>query len=217
MIREFLYREDEVCLLVRREDSFPVATVGNTQELFGITDEAFSRDDTELFRAMKEPEKGYAFFRKYGVWDGKTPLSAEIEMKNGKMTTLTAVRCHDDNFDIFLFKDITDEYKKEQEYEEKLKNTEEESHFKTSFLFRMSHEIRTPMNGITGMLELAKRKTEENHPARQYLDKVVDGNIFSVRFIKTRYGYMLGLIKKNAKKFKKKRYKSWGLKSPLYS
>ena len=32
----------------------------------------------------------------------------------------------------------------------------------------------------------------------------VDGNIFSVRFIKTRYGYMLGLIKKNAKKFKKK-------------
>lgn len=98
MIREFLYREDEVCLLVRREDSFPVATVGNTEGLFGITDEAFSRDDTELFRAMKEPEKGYAFFRKYGVWDGKTPLSAEIEMKNGKMTTLTAVRCHDDNF-----------------------------------------------------------------------------------------------------------------------
>ena len=35
----------------------------------------------------------------------------------------------------------------------------------------MSHEIRTPMNGITGMLELAKRKTEEDHPARQYLDK----------------------------------------------
>ena len=98
MIREFLYREDEVCLLVRREDSFPVATVGNTEGLFGITDEAFSRDDTELFRAMKEPEKGYAFFRKYGVWDGKTPLSAEIEMKNVKMTTLTAVRCHDDNF-----------------------------------------------------------------------------------------------------------------------
>ena len=88
MIREFLYREDEVCLLVRREDSFPVATVGNTEGLFGITDEAFSRDDTELFRAMKEPEKGYAFFRKYGVWDGKTLLSAEIEMKNGKMTTI---------------------------------------------------------------------------------------------------------------------------------
>ena len=171
MIREFLYREDEVCLLVRREDSFPVATVGNTEGLFGITDEAFSRDDTELFRAMKEPEKGYAFFRKYGEWDGKSPLSAEIEMKNGKMTTLTAVRCHDDNFDIFLFKDITDEYKKEQEYEEKLKNTEEESSFKTSFLFRMSHEIRTPMNGIIGMLELAKRKMEKDHPARQYLDK----------------------------------------------
>ena len=61
MIREFFYREDEVCLLVRRKDSFPVATVGNTEGLFGITDEAFSRDDTELFRAMKEPEKGYAF------------------------------------------------------------------------------------------------------------------------------------------------------------
>lgn len=49
------------------------------------------------------------------------------------------------------------------------RKAEEANRTKSEFLSNMSHEIRTPMNGIAGMIELAKRKTEEQE-VREYLE-----------------------------------------------
>ena len=174
MFRELAYREDEVCVLMRRSDSFQVAAVGDIESLIGISLEKFRRDASSFANETHDPAEGEEFLHDYAAWDGAAPLTRDLQMKNGKWIRVSTVRCHDDAHNLIVFSDITEMKKKEAAYEERLSAAEAQSQFKTSFLFRMSHEIRTPMNGITGMLTLAKEKLTPEHPAMQYLEKADD-------------------------------------------
>ena len=49
---------------------------------------------------------------------------------------------------------------------------EEANSAKSDFLSRMSHDIRTPINGIKGMIEIAKRNTDDKERVQQCLEKM---------------------------------------------
>lgn len=171
MMREFSRQEDEVCLAVRRSDLLPVKAVGNLEGLLGITLQRLQEDMASLQSHMKHREEGIKFWNAYREWDGEKPLNTQLEMGNGEWLEVAVHRSDDLEMDLLLFRRITEEHRREEEYLRQLRHAEEASQFKTSFLFRMSHEIRTPMNGITGMLKLAEDKLSEDHPAMQYLEK----------------------------------------------
>ena len=171
MMREFSRQEDEVCLAVRRSDLLPVKAVGNLEGLLGVTLQRLQEDMASLQSHMKHREEGIKFWNAYREWDGEKPLNTQLEMGNGEWLEVSVHRSDDLEMDLLLFRRITEEHRREEEYLRQLRHAEEASQFKTSFLFRMSHEIRTPMNGITGMLKLAEDKLSEDHPAMQYLEK----------------------------------------------
>ena len=72
---------------------------------------------------------------------------------------------------MLVFRNVTEQKKKEMEYQKMLRATAEEAKranaAKTDFLRRMSHDIRTPINGIRGMVNIGRTcegdvaKTEE--------------------------------------------------------
>ena len=171
MMRELSRQEDEVCLAVRRSDLLPVKVVGNLEGLLGVTLQRLQEDMASLQSHMKHREEGIKFWNAYREWDGEKPLNTQLEMGNGEWLEVAVHRSDDLEMDLLLFRRITEEHRREEEYLRQLRHAEEASQFKTSFLFRMSHEIRTPMNGITGMLKLAEDKLSEDHPAMQYLEK----------------------------------------------
>ncbi len=171
MMRELSRQEDEVCLAVRRSDLLPVKAVGNLEGLLGVTLQRLQEDMASLQSHMKHREEGIKFWNAYREWDGEKPLNTQLEMGNGEWLEVAVHRSDDLEMDLLLFRRITEEHRREEEYLRQLRHAEEASQFKTSFLFRMSHEIRTPMNGITGMLKLAEDKLSEDHPAMQYLEK----------------------------------------------
>lgn len=72
---------------------------------------------------------------------------------------MTIFRTEDDNYEILSLENITRYHGIVEAYEDRVKEIEAGSDYKTTFLSRMSHEIRTPMNGIIGMLTLAKGKS----------------------------------------------------------
>ena len=94
-----------------------------------------------------------------------------VKWNTGKWMLLGFRRTEDEVYDLMSVYEVTQLHEKILQYEECLDAAEEESQYKTSFLYRMSHEIRTPMNGIMGMLRLAKEKMEPQAAAMQYLDK----------------------------------------------
>ena len=171
MMRELSRQEDEVCLAVRRSDLLPVKAVGNLEGLLGVTLQRLQEDMASLQSHMKHREEGIKFWNAYREWDGEKPLNTQLEMGNGEWLEVAVHRSDDLEMDLLLFRRITEEHRREEEYLRQLRHAEEASQFKTSFLFRMSHEIRTPMYGITGMLKLAEDKLSEDHPAMQYLEK----------------------------------------------
>ena len=171
MMRELSRQEDEVCLAGRRSALLPVKAVGNLEGLLGITLQRLQEDMASLQSHMKHREEGIKFWNAYREWDGEKPLNTQLEMGNGEWLEVAVHRSDDLEMDLLLFRRITEEHRREEEYLRQLRHAEEASQFKTSFLFRMSHEIRTPMNGITGMLKLAEDKLSEDHPAMQYLEK----------------------------------------------
>jgi len=79
--------------------------------------------------------------------------------KNGQIfpveILLTSTKDFDgENIIHTVWRDISDQKKKEKEIIEAKEEAEKADKFKTAFLANMSHEIRTPMNGILGFTEL---------------------------------------------------------------
>lgn len=122
-----------------------------------------------MLGCAKNHDDEAAFWKKYEAFDGGEPFEFQFETKDGLWLFLTAEQSRDKTTNLLIFRNITEEHKREEQYKRRLDDAEKASQFKTSFLFRMSHEIRTPMNGITGMIKLAKDCLPENHPAMQYL------------------------------------------------
>lgn len=64
-----------------------------------------------------------------------------------------------------------------------LKQAEEGSRAKTSFLFNMSHDLRTLMNAIIGFAELMKRHWHERTLAENYLYKLEEASSYLLEII----------------------------------
>ncbi len=182
LLEELAVQKNEICLVMDRAQLLPVYAEGDPAAMLGVTLAQLQEDITRLLSQLKDPEAGSRFWADYRRWDGKSDLSADLEMPDGQWVQVSVQRCHAPGYDLFIFRRVTAQRQKEAAYEERLRQAEEASQFKTSFLFRMSHEIRTPMNGITGMLTLAESKLEPDHPAMQYLDRAdeLTGHLLSL-------------------------------------
>ena len=171
MLSELYRQEEQVCLVLRRSDRMPLQAIGNLEGLLGVTLDRLRETMDALFSGLDRPVDGADFWRKYENWGGLRDLCREMKMSSGQWLRLTVRRTADGMEDLLIFRRITQERQRDEEYEARLRQAEEASQFKTSFLFRVSHEIRTPMNGITGMLTLIRSKLSPDHPAVQYVDR----------------------------------------------
>ena len=61
-------------------------------------------------------------------------------------------------------------------YAQALKQAEEGSRAKSSFLFAMSHDLRTPMNAIIGLTTLAVSNIDNKEKVRDYLGKILSSS-----------------------------------------
>ena len=170
-LNEYNHQKEEICVLLRRKDMYPLYVLGDFKGMLGITLEQLQEDIGRLSRLMKDASEGRHFRKQYNEWDGTGDFTFEFELAGGEWIRTIIRRSDDLSYDLIRFINYTKFHQLAKEYEQRLSVVEEESHSKTSFLSRMSHEIRTPMNGIIGMLTLAEGKLHADHPAMQYLAK----------------------------------------------
>lgn len=83
---------------------------------------------------------------------------------------------------ILLFRNVTEEKKKEFAYQEQLRKSMEQekraNSAKTDFLRRMSHDIRTPINGIRGMVEISRHYIGNEEKQEDCRNKIMDASGF---------------------------------------
>lgn len=171
----------EVHLLVRRVDKYPVFAAGNLQELLQLTLEQL-RSDIERLGQTADKIDRREILRQISQWDGAQPFVAQYQLSNSeRWLELQITRCGE--HDLYHFRDITAQKQQFATLEEKLLEAEHESKSKTTFLSRMSHEIRTPMNGIIGILTLAQNQLEPGSAIRPYLDKMENLSQFLLSLI----------------------------------
>lgn len=163
--------KDEACVMMRREDLLPVYVTDSFYDMLGLNLRMLQEDIRNIGLNMADPEDEKRIWKHYQQWDGKKVLVESVKWNTGKWMLLGFRRTEDEVYDLMSVYEVTQLHEKILQYEERLDAAEEESHSKTSFLYRMSHEIRTPMNGIMGMLRLAKEKMEPQAASMQYLDK----------------------------------------------
>ena len=171
MLRELNTSAEEVQILFRRKDMMPIYVVGDIEGMLGVTADDLQNDIACLLPQMADKATGRDFWKAYGAWDGMERLEDELNLKNGQWVYVTMRRSRSGEFDVATLHRSTEMHTQIARYEEALREAEEASRSKTTFLSRMSHEIRTPMNGIIGMLTLAKSRLTPDHPAMQYLTK----------------------------------------------
>ena len=171
LIRAMNENPDEVQLLVRRNDMLPMYAVGDLEALLGVSLADLQQDLVCLLPQLADPAAGRGLWKAYQNWDGIQLLSDELHLKNGEWVYVTIRRGKTETEDTVTLRRATKLHEQIAHYEDSLRDAEEASQSKTTFLSRMSHEIRTPMNGIIGMLTLAKGRLTPDHPAMQYLTK----------------------------------------------
>lgn len=161
----------EVHIVIRRKDLYPVFCSKNIEGILNLRAERF-QGDVELIKNIAD-EADYERFKKmYYSWDGAAALKYRFNRINSEQCfKIEIVRSEDEKYDFITVSDVTDSKKYENSLEAKIKELEEESSLKTSFLSRMSHEIRTPMNGIIGMISLCKKQIENKEAVLGYIDK----------------------------------------------
>lgn len=83
---------------------------------------------------------------------------------------------------MLVFRNVTEQKKREMEYQEQLRNTAEEAKranaAKTDFLRRMSHDIRTPINGIRGMANIGRENMQNTERLEECFDKIMGASDF---------------------------------------
>ena len=160
---------EECFLLVRRADTMPVYAIGNLQGLLNTDLEELKADITRLDNSL-DPAYG-SIWKAYRDWDREKRLNLDVRCRNGVCLYCNVEACVDTDYDLLRLRNVSDLQQDRDQYESRLAEAENASQSKTTFLSRMSHEIRTPMNGIIGMLSLAEKKLEPEHPAMEYLHR----------------------------------------------
>lgn len=175
--------QQEVHILMRREDFCPIFITDNFENILHIDKERF-RGDVEALNRVMERKTWKEFWSLYEDWDGNSVFNTEFRVDGREQwLELSVSRLGDQKHDLFVLRDITEEKERFKELEQKLQEAEEASKYKTTFLSKMSHEIRTPMNGIIGMMALAQNQLAEDSPAKPYLYKAEEVSQYMLSLI----------------------------------
>ena len=119
--------------------------------------------------------------------DGKNSLGCDYENVDGDWYyTLLVPQKRDAAGRVtsaaLLIRDVTEEKKRELNYQEQLRLTAEQAEraniAKTDFLRRMSHDIRTPINGIRGMVEIGRHYAGDEQKQEECRQKIMDASGF---------------------------------------
>ena len=175
--------EQEVHIILRRKDYYPIFCTQNIKKLFGI--EAYRiKEDIEIFNTVVSKNEYRKIIKAYKEWNRKKIFQMEVQLKEKKKWIMMEITpCMDEEYDFIVFRNITDYKTHELELQKEIEETKNESQSKTTFLSKMSHEIRTPMNGIMGMLTLAKANLKADSQALVYLKKAEELSGFLLSLI----------------------------------
>lgn len=128
----------------------------------------FTELSTIRERMKQENILDYTYQDKENEWVNILIVPQEAD-KEGKVISV-----------LYLIRNVTEEMKKEKEYQEQLTVA---GNAKTNFLRRMSHDIRTPINGIRGVVEIANHNPNDVQMQKECRDKIW-----------TASGYLLDLV-----------------------
>ena len=124
--------------------------------------------------------------------EGRKFLAETFETVNGKWyQALLVPQIYGNekkaNTVIFLLRNVSENKKRELEYQEQLKISTEQAVIanasKTDFLRRMSHDMRTPINGIRGMTDICMDNCENTEKVRECLSKIRTSSDFLLELI----------------------------------
>lgn len=161
----------EVHIVIRRKDLYPVFCSKNIESILNIKVERL-QGDIEIIKNIAGEEDYEKFKRIYYGWDGVKDINYRFNKVNSEQCfEVKIIRSQDKKYDFITVKNVTDSRLYEISLEDRIKELEQESSLKTSFLSRMSHEIRTPMNGIIGMISLCRKQIENKEAVLGYIDK----------------------------------------------
>ena len=96
---------------------------------------------------------------------------------------------NDENIEtvMLVFRDVTDQRKKELDYQEQLRETARDAECanaaKTDFLRRMSHDIRTPINGIRGMADIGLSVKGNPEKSKDCFTKIISASNFLLELV----------------------------------
>ena len=173
----------EAHFLVERKEWKAVYFTQNFEEVVGLAPQRIE-DDFESLRELMSVKEYKRFLQEYTNWNRENPLAFDYQAPTYKdrwmrMMVLSGSK---DNFDFFIFRDVSIEKQYQNQLEDQLLHAEEASQSKTTFLSRMSHEIRTPINGIIGMLSLAHGRVAKGSDVDGYLEKAenLSGHLISL-------------------------------------
>ena len=135
-------------------------------------------------------QKGFTSFAELDTLDerlqGKAFIGYSYESEQGRWYQSLFIPQRDAGGSLqsvmLVFRNVTDQKRKEMEYQEQLRVTAEEAKrandAKTDFLRRMSHDIRTPINGIRGMVEIGKSCEKDVQKTDECYDKILGASDF---------------------------------------
>ena len=166
---------DEAHMLVRKSDMAPLFFTDNFEKTTGIQTDRFYEDFGAL-KLLMERSDYKKFSELYADWNRQGVLESDYRRTDddSRWMRLVVVPDTENDCELFIFRDVTDERSAVERLEKELRKAEEESQSKTTFLSRMSHEIRTPINGIIGMMTLSHRQVEPGSQIDTYLGKAED-------------------------------------------
>lgn len=175
--------EQEVHIILRRTDYYPVFCTKNIKNMIGIESYRL-KEDIELFNTVVKKNEYRKIIKDYKEWNRKSMFRREVQLKkSGDWIMLEINPCEEEGYDFLVLRDITSYKTRELELQKEIEEARNESQSKTTFLSKMSHEIRTPMNGIMGMLTLAKAQLKSDSQALVYLNKAEELSRFLLSLI----------------------------------
>lgn len=180
-------------LLIHIEDDSWEPIV-ETDRLKGIISEI--KPAHEMLHVFKEKcvqpqyQAGFESFVNLEILDerlkGKNFIGYSFESDSGRSYQTLLIPQRNGEGDLqavmIVFRNVTEQKKKEMEYQKMLRTTAVEAEranaVKTDFLRRMSHDIRTPINGIRGMVNIGRSCENDAAKTEECYGKIMEASDF---------------------------------------